>query len=169
MSIHFQLPAVAFQLFPIGRVVHIRFFLGFEINQFYRLVFTNDQIDIAFEDVFILDQRDIHFSFLDPRPVLLIAVVISQDLLQGDVLDIGSQVNSLFFGQESIIGIEPGGHLLLRRVCSLHPGERLYEYLQSSGGPAYRTGSGWCGWAQILVHDRNGTARRSSRRGSGER
>ena len=111
MGIDMKLPTVPLK--PIPHFLHIRFPFGFKIHDLDRVTLAADQIDLAFNDVIWLYQRNVHLRLLDGRPVAVLPLYIAEHLLQCRLALRTGEVGVLGFRQRHIVGGKPTVHVFL--------------------------------------------------------
>jgi len=111
VGVDFELAAVALEFFAVLGVVDVGLFFGFEVDDFDGVVAAGDEVDGAGEDVVVFDEGDVDFGVADVGPVAAVAAVVAEDLVEGDLADVGGEVDALALGEVDVVGVEPGGDL----------------------------------------------------------
>lgn len=142
MSIDMKLPTVPLK--PIPHFLHIRFPFGFEIHDLDRVALAADQVDLAFNDVIRLHQRNVHLRLLDGRPVAVLPLYITKHLLQCRLTLRTSEVGVFGFRQRYIVGVKPTADILLGDRLLLVPESRsvyIFDSLMDEGTEEHSVGT----------------------------
>ena len=88
MCIDFQLPSVLIKLLSLFFIprIDIGLISGFEVYEFNGIILSFDQVNGTFQNIIILNERNINLGFLDQMPLVCIIISITKDLFQNGLL-----------------------------------------------------------------------------------
>lgn len=88
MCINFKLSSVLIKLLSLFFIprIDIGLISGFEVYEFNGIILSFDQVNGTFQNIIILNERNINLGFLDQMPLVCIIISITKDLFQNGLL-----------------------------------------------------------------------------------